>query len=234
MPKHQFTFFLDRAEIQDKEVRFSQSETHHISVVLRIPRSEIIEVVDGRGWYYKVRLGDEIQGRRLGTIVDSYCHEPEPILPVAIALPCLKADRWQLALETGCELGVNRIYLIDFQNAVVSWTTQRKEKAERKAVEILKQCGGSKLTEIYGPYPLSELITKFSPEAIFLADPEGATLETLPPDCLLVIGPEAGLAQPERELLFQIKVKRFSLGPRRLRSEIAAIVALAQAMALKT
>ena len=226
---HRFRFYLDPAEIRGDKVSFSAEESHHLSGVLRLGAGEVVEATDGQGYVFRVRLEKIENDRWRGRIVNRSLEEKRAPLPVSIAMPCLKSERWQIALEAACELGIDSLYPVDFKRAVVKWTPTRLAKARRKAIEILKQSSGSRLTEIKEPSPLDgiEELDKFN--GIWVADPAGNPMAEVPEGALLVVGPEGGLDLEEMAHLDRFGVRLFSLGRRRLRSEIAAVVMLSQA-----
>ncbi len=226
---HRFTFFIDPENITGESVRFSPSESRHIASVLRFTEGDQVTATDGKGRIYTIELGrhdgDVLNGRILHSVID----EERTPLAVAIALPCLKGERWQTALEACCEMGVDTIRPVDYEKAVSKWTKNRLGKARRKAVEILKQCGGSHLTEIAEPTKLPELLNRQQFPQIWVADSSGGELSSVVNGALLVVGPEAEFSAGERDALDQAGVRWFNLGKRRLRSEIAVIAALSQA-----
>ncbi len=178
---------------------------------------------------YRVKLATREKGCWIGEILDKRLVEAAAPLPVSLALPCLRGDRWEIALEIGCELGIREVWLVDFAQSALRWSKSRRERAERKAIEALKQSGGSRLTVIQGPCSLEELIAQADAEEILAADASGDPLPHLRVPVLLIIGPEAGLAEAEIKFLQMKHAGFFSLGSRRLRTEVAATVALVQA-----
>ncbi|RJP81323.1 MAG: RsmE family RNA methyltransferase [Candidatus Zixiibacteriota bacterium] len=224
---HQFRFYLDPAAIEGLEVRFDPGESHHLSGVLRRGTGAEIEATNGLGELFAVRLTGKWGGQWHGEIVERTAAPEAELLPLALALPCLKGDRWELALEAACELGTGEVWLVDYRQAAVAWSPARADRARRKAVEALKQSGGTRLTRILGPCRPADLLQIFPGEQIYLADAEGQPLEGIQTPALLVVGPEAGWSGEEEALFRQAGAKRFSLGSRRLRSEIASIAALA-------
>jgi len=104
-------------------------------------------------------------------------------------------------------------------------------KANRKAREALKQSGGFTLTEVSNATNLTDLLKRDDFTAVYFADAEGGTLETIKPQSLVLIGPEAGFSTSEMDLLHRSAATGFSIGKRRFRSEIAAVMAIAQIQA---
>ncbi len=228
--RHQYLFYLKPTEIQGRVVRFSRSESHHLSEVLRIAAGSVVQATDGLGNLYSVQLTVQAQNCWQASVLGVVRSELQPPLPIYLSLPYLKGDRWELPLEAACEIGVHTIFLTDYLQAANPWNKNRLERARRKAVIALKQTGATYLTEIAGPVTLRDLLPKFAEGQILLADQQGAALKISPEPALLLLGPEAGLHEEEESILSHYALQRFSLGPRRLRSEIAALVALAQLM----
>jgi 16S rRNA (uracil1498-N3)-methyltransferase len=104
------------------------------------------------------------------------------------------------------------------------------------AVEAAEQCGILALPEINPPVRLREALTKwdekrrliFCDEGAATRNPADALRELSPGPVALLIGPEGGFSQSERDdLLGRAYVTPISLGPRVLRADTAAVAALA-------
>ncbi len=227
--KHKFTFYIDPDDILGDNAQFDHSESHHISAVLRISSGEKVTAADGQGNRYEIRLEERVDDCWNGKIINKAIHEPEAPLSLAVSLPCLREDRWQTALEACCEMGVSQVWLVDYDNSLSKWTKTRIEKAHRKAIEILKQSGGSYLTAIEGPTSIYDMILNVNFSEIWVAHPSGKLLSSISKQAALVIGPEGDLSDREQEALIKAGSKLFTLGSRRLRSEIAVVVAISQA-----
>lgn len=234
MNPHRFVFYLEPASIKDDRVQFSREESHHLRAVLRYDVGQVVEATDGEGSVYRIRLEELAGGCWSGCILDRISDEATPPLAIRLALPCLKNDRWLLAFEAACEFGVEEIWPVDFSRVMVRWTNARLVKARRKAIEILKQAGGSHLTKVRDPMTFVELLAKGTFNDLLLADPEGERLLSLSEGALLVVGPEAGLHAEEEMAFGHCGGRLFNLGKRRLRSEIAAVAAVSQAASILT
>lgn len=224
--RHSYRFFVNPAQITENIARFSTAESHHISDVLRLGKNEEISAVDGRGYLYQILLKERKADQWMGEIRSKRKHERKPPISLSLALPCLKSNRWEILAEAACSIGIAEIWLTDFENAAIRWSATRKERVEKKAVEALKQSGGSLLTRIEGPIQCGELLTLPNFSRILCADPEGGTFDNINSGALLLIGPEAGINPGELELIQKEKLIKFNLGTRRLRSEIAGVCAL--------
>jgi 16S rRNA (uracil1498-N3)-methyltransferase len=223
---HRFLFYLNPAEIRGDEVCFDRWESHHLSGVLRHGAGAEIEATDGRGNLYTVRLERKHGGLWHGVVFERISDGSQKALPLALALPCLKGDRWELILEAACELGAAEIWLVDYEQAAAQWLKSRVERARRKAVEALKQSGGHHLTQVMDPCGPEKLVDANSNKYVYLADACGEAQIRMQEPALVVIGPEAGFSNDEEALFRQTGALTFRMGSRRLRSEIAGIAAL--------
>lgn len=231
---HKFIFYLAPHDVGAESACFSRAESHYISDVLRLSVGKSVEAVDGLGSRYILQLQKLDGGRWWGRIVQREITEPGVAVPISLALPCLKLDRWESALEAACELGIETVWLTHYRQAATRWSKARQERAQRKAIEALKQSRGSRLTQIRGPLSLAQLLSSADFVAVWMADPDGEALPPIAAGSLLIIGPAAGLHPEEDAILRANRVRCFSLGKRRLRSEIASVAALAQAARMVT
>ena len=100
-------------------------------------------------------------------------------------------------------------------------------------VEAAEQCGRTALPELAEAVKLPALLAQWPADrALMFADEEGGApmtaLSPAPPAAIL-IGPEGGFSNAEREALLALpQVKRLALGPRILRADTAVVAAIAQ------
>ena len=104
------------------------------------------------------------------------------------------------------------------------------------AIEAAEQCGILRVPEVNAPEKLDRVVEEWDPARALIfcdegsdaTDPLAALGKLRPGPLALLIGPEGGFADPERELLSSKPfVARISLGPRILRADTAAVAALA-------
>lgn len=209
---------------------------------LRLREGDAIEVTDGKGLRRAGRItaadrrGVEIG---LGEIVPA----PEPT-PIDLLAPVGNRDRSLWLVEKGVELGVASIRFVEFGRSRSVSDGGRSdgflEKARRRAVAALKQCGGARLPalEVVSDLPRA-LSSAGSASSRWIADPAGIPIadaaESLETEgrLALLVGPEGGLASAEVEAAIGSGFVAVSMGPSTLRFETAAIVGVAlAAMAL--
>ena len=136
----------------DGRVLLTGPEAHHAKNVLRLNQGDRIVLLDGRGNEYLARsvsiTPNEIefqvlgQGRAL----------PEPVLRLTLGQALLKADRMDLVVQKGTELGLRTLVPIASARSTVRLDKKREsgrlERWNRISRQALKQCRRSQPLEI--------------------------------------------------------------------------------------
>jgi 16S rRNA (uracil1498-N3)-methyltransferase len=203
-------------------VALDGDERHHARV-LRIGEGEEVEVFDGRGATYIARFESADSIHVIGEAANR-----EPRTAIHLAMSIIQLDKFEFVLQKATELGVHSIIpLIADRIEVRAERFRGKEERWRKIVfEATKQSGRSRIPLIESPAKFDEVIARAGSKIVF----DGDTPPTPgPPDnpTTLFIGPEGGWSERELGLARANGAAWQRLGPRRLRSETAAIAALA-------
>jgi 16S rRNA (uracil1498-N3)-methyltransferase len=117
------------------------------------------------------------------------------------------------------------------------------ERMQANVIEAAEQCGILSLATVAEPVTLERYLTGrpatrllvFCDEAADIADPLQALRdgEAISGGVDVLIGPEGGFAEEERDILLrQPRILRLSLGPRVLRADTAGVAALALVQAM--
>ena len=146
----------------------------------------------------------------------------------------LKRARLDYLVQKATEMGVARL-----RPVLTRRTTPERVNLERmraNAIEAAEQCGILRIPELHAPEKLERVIANwdagrplvFCDEASEERCPLSALAHLEPGPLALLIGPEGGFDEAERDLLLAKPfVTRLSLGPRILRADTAAVAALA-------
>jgi len=184
----------------------------------------------------------------------------EPVRPIHLAVGMPANERMDWLVEKATELGVASIQPLHTERSVLRLQAQRALKKvahwQAVAVSACEQCGGNRVPPIHPVQALlpwlQSLDAESCPQAALPPPPDGAesvwraVLSLAPgsqpwsaalaqvrpqtrPLCL-VLGPEGGLAVQEEQAMLAHGFAPVSLGPRVLRSETAALAALAAAL----
>ncbi len=223
---------LPPGSIEEGRARLGPAERHYLRDVLRLAPGAEVEVFDGRGGRYRGRLEEGHGAILLGP------REEAPLPPVEIALlfALAKGEKVDLVVQKATELGAARILPFEAERSVVRLGSEKGEERAgrwgRIAAEAARQCGRSDVPEVSAPAPLAEVLGRLPPATRLLAfHPGGGALPPLEPgtaaSLAAVVGPEGGLAPAEIEACERAGASAAGLGPRVLRAETAAIVAVA-------
>jgi len=220
--------FLD-APPDTGAVRLAAGETHHAGKVLRLRPGDEVLGLDGAGSAWTLRL---VAMERAGPLLEptgEVRREPPPAPRVEVALALPKAGRAEDMVDRLTQLGVGAVLPTWFertQGPDRELSPRRRERLERAAREACKQCGRLWLPELGDPGPLGQRLGG----TCAVLDP-GAGIRLVdwragaPGDVRLVIGPEGGLTDAEREAALAAGATPVSLPGPILRIETAAELA---------
>jgi 16S rRNA (uracil1498-N3)-methyltransferase len=216
---------------------------HHAREVLRLRAGEAVRVFDGRGAEFEAVL--ETVSRRCVEARLSHAVSPRPESPLALsmALSPLRGDRMEHVIQKATELGISAI-----QPVVTARTDaaarpalrgSRQERWDKVASGAAEQCGRAVVPRIEATTTLDEFLARASMgRKVLLLETGGVpSLGSLAPprpgeDVGLLLGPAGGWEKAEVERARAAGFAAAGLGPRVLRSETAAITAVAIAQAL--
>jgi 16S rRNA (uracil1498-N3)-methyltransferase len=228
-------FFVEE-RIGDEAVLRGE-RAHQIANVLRLAPGEVIAIIfDGVEAITVLDsiTPDEVRGhvREKRKVADTELgHE------LTLALPLLRGERSEEVVEAVTQLGVTAIVPFVSERSVVRTLSEKKlERWRRIARESAETARRGRVPTIG---PLADWRTLFERLAKPVIIPwEGEAIrplaEAVPTASgfSLVIGPEGGLGVDEIRLAWEQGATTVTLGPRNLRSETAAIAAVAQAVAI--
>ncbi len=209
-------------------------EAHHLRV-RRVQADDAVTVRDGAGL---------VGGGRLRRRGDAWLVEIEqadtaaPPAPLVLAAGAGDRDRFGWLVEKASELGVTSVVPLETARTAGVATKLRGhhlEKLRRQALEAIKQSGAPWAVRVEEPVELARFLEHDSPGVRWLADAAGE----LPPDTLrnepvaVIVGPEGGLTQDERERVMAAGYHPVTLGAHTLRFETAAVVAVGAVIAAR-
>ena len=201
----------------------------YLADVLRLAPGAAIEVFDGRGGRYAAEIGPGFEWVTLGPREAAPAASVEIALVVALA----KGEKMDLVVQKATELGVARVLPFEAERSVVRLEPEKGEERAarwgRIAAEAARQCGRADVPEVSPPLPLGRALAALPPGTRLLVfHPGGGRLEGGGAASMAaVVGPEGGLTDGEVRACEEAGALRAGLGPRVLRAETAAIVAVA-------
>jgi len=231
-------FYAPPSAIRGSRVLLPEEEAHHARSVLRVQAGDELNVVDGEGGWYRLRVTSlQSSGKLVGSILERRRGVGEPDVRVTVGMGLLKKrDRFETFAEKAVELGVHRI--VPLRTAHAEPDTLRRERVRNVMVAALKQCRRSWLPPLAPPQSLGTLLGKMEADHRFLCHGPSARNRLRSAlrkrdgarSTLVLVGPEGGFHEREVEQALESGCVAVSLGPRRLRAETAGIVAVTAAV----
>lgn len=228
-------FFVD--QIRNGKAEITGENAHHLTRVLRVEAGQKFEISDNRrAWLASIETARK-DLVRFGIIEEI---APGPEFPqITLYLALIKFDRFEWAVEKATELGVARIVPFEAnrtEQGLPMGAHKRVERWRRIAREASEQSRRLREPEIAAPGRLAEAVRDSSTHRVWLDEEPGAPLlmSAFSPrhgdSAALLIGPEGGWTDAERQQFAAEGWVRASLGPSILRSETAACASLAVLM----
>lgn len=228
--------YLPTTLVSGTEVELDARGVGHLVRVLRLRVGDAVTLFNGDGNDYVAELieTDKTQARcRIHTACACATESP---LTIELAQGISRGERMDYTIQKAVELGVQRIVPLATERSQVKLSGERKERRRHHWQGVIlhacEQSGRSHIPDLLPVQKLDQWLSSRKPDghALFL-DPEGNVgVNDLgePVDALsLLVGPEGGLSPAERTLAVQAGFLRLRLGPRILRTETAAVTAIA-------
>jgi 16S rRNA (uracil1498-N3)-methyltransferase len=235
---HRESYFWPKPP-EDGLLTITGSEARHISRVMRHEAGAVIGVVDGAGAEHEVELTAVRAERVVGRVLSDTRCAREPKHQVAIAQAVLKGDHLAQVCAQATELGVSRIIPFVSARTVGRLSPARLERLLAVSLAALKSSTRTVLPMIDEPVQFDKLLKldgEFDQVLAAYEDDTGPGLDTVlrrdVRSVLVVVGPEGGFEPPEISALKSAGAVTFSLGPRRLRAETAAVAVAAMTLGL--
>jgi 16S rRNA (uracil1498-N3)-methyltransferase len=220
-------------------VRLERDQTNYLVNVLRMKPGAPVLVFNGRDGEWRAELAQA--GKKSFALgVAERTREQTPAGDLHYLFAPLKHARLDYMVQKAVELGASRL------QPVLTRHTQSERinlaRMRANAIEAAEQCGVLSIPDVAEPIKLDALIRGWVPERLLVFCDEDADVTdpiaalSLGRDLLIVgarpvtllVGPEGGFAEEERDALASLpNIVRLSLGPRILRADTAAVAALA-------
>lgn len=223
-------------------LQLPRDAAHHVARVLRMQAGDALLLFDGKGHqHHAVILA--IKGVEVCvSIGDAQTDVAESPLAITLVQGISRGERMDWALQKATELGVTHIIPVLTHRSVVkldaAQALKKQEHWQGIVVSACEQSGRSVVPVVELPRTLARYVEQPAPEALRLVlDPLAEhSLHSLPETLNhieLLIGPEGGLSDEEIALAKQHGFAAVRLGPRVLRTETAAVAALAALQTLR-
>ena len=237
-------FFVDPGCIREGRAIVDGAVARQASQVLRLRAGESIALMDGSGRECLVQLSSVSPSRLEGGVVSETFLSGEPGVSVTLYQGTLKAEKLEMVLQKGTELGVSTFVPVVCRRSVSRAAGGRSDARLRRWQSIVReaaeQSGRTLIPVVDAPVLLKEALESARGVTLIawereqetglrealLARLDKARVEGLS----LLVGPEGGFEPAEVELAIKWGAIPVSLGRRTLRSETAGLAMTAAVM----
>ncbi len=202
---------------------------HHLGQVLRARSGESVRLFDGRGRECDARLVAVRRGEIALEAAPAEAGGREPPVRVEAAFALPKGTRAEWLFEHGTEVGVRVFRPL--------WTERsrlgdRVERWRRIVAAAAGQCDRAFVPEVREPVRLEELFGESGlPELRYLAARDAPAMPAVAADALVLVGPEGGWSEREREVAREAGCVAGSVSALTLRTETAVVAAVLRLLA---
>jgi 16S rRNA (uracil1498-N3)-methyltransferase len=225
-------------------VTLPSGPAQHLVRVLRLGEGDALRAFDGTGGEYEAVIEAVRRNEVTVRIGAHHAIERESPLNITLLQGIARGEKMDLVLQKATELGVNRIVPVTSLRSNVRLTREtaaaKREHWQGVVASACGQCGRNRLPQVVEPVDMAGAVQYAAQglKLVLVPDEEARDLRTLlaqaaakdatalPPITLLV-GPEGGFDPSELRVARLAGFTPCVLGPRILRTETAALVALA-------
>lgn len=232
----------------DKIPVISGEDVHHIRDVLRMQLGDELELLDGKGKAYQVKIAEYKKTTIICQILSTKNIEDPTKVKITLAQCLPKADKMKLIIQKSTELGIWSIVPVTSERTIVK--SEKKERWQTIAKEAAQQCRLTYVPNVTEVKSFKEILSeakdyslaiipweneqKICLKSLISPSPDSPSQISRPclpagrfPDILILIGPEGGFSTKEIEEAKNAGFIPVTLGPRILRTETAGLAMLA-------
>ncbi|WP_239617433.1 16S rRNA (uracil(1498)-N(3))-methyltransferase [Cohnella mopanensis] len=244
-------YFVPAAQLEDKSVALVGDDARHVAAVMRSKPGDCFIACDGNGRDVLAKIVSVDKEKVHAEIVEELTSNAEMSWKVTVAQSLPKGDKLEIVIQKGTEAGAIAFQPFLSQRTVVQYDDRKEakriERWRKIAKEAAEQSHRSVVPDIHAVRSWKALLQQFEQYdlVLFCYEEEGRSgnglrdllasfktseltaKATSAPRIMVVIGPEGGFTPQEAEAATASGAKWIGLGRRILRTETAALFALA-------
>ncbi|MGB7294942.1 MAG: 16S rRNA (uracil(1498)-N(3))-methyltransferase [Candidatus Aminicenantales bacterium] len=235
-------FLVKQENLHLPYARLDGEEHHHLSRVLRVRAGEQVWLMDEKGSSFRAKI-TEVGRHETRLLVLEREERAAAKIRLVLGQALIKSRNMDLIIQKATELGVQAVVPVEASRSVPGLKERSEGKIERWrkiARESAKQSRRTDLPSIHPPQSLSVFLESREESNKYILCEDGGVLfrqilaeaaagPAFPgmPEVVLLVGPEGGWSREEEQRAREHGFIAISLGARILRSETAALAALA-------
>lgn len=240
-------FYCTEQILADHTFELPENIRHHATHVLRLKQGDAITLFDGNGGEFLAYILQVSKSSATVKTKKNIAIECESPLNIELIQAICANEKMDWIIQKAVELGADRIQPISTNRSIVRLSNERALKRllhwQQIAVAACEQCGRNRIPEVLPVASLTEWIDRkktqqASQDTCFMLSPtaEKQLKDFSKPGSgqllTILIGPEGGLTKEEEAIASLAGFVPLYLGKRILRTETAALAAIAAIQAL--
>ena len=219
------------------EIELPEAAATHLARVLRLQVGDACMLFNGDGMDYPARIVTAGKRSLRARVGDPVAAAHESPLRIVLLQGIARGEKMDLILQKATELGVTQVRPLSSQRSEVKLDAERAARRvahwQQVVVAACEQSGRARVPEVLAPATLAAALEALPADGVrLILDPNGAlafaTLGALVEHAVvLAVGPEGGWSPLDRQQLLAAGFQGLRMGPRILRTETAALAAIA-------
>lgn len=217
-----------------EQIELDEKAAHHAAVVLRMQSGDPLRLFNGDGLEYQCVISELSKKLVRVSILDHEKINNESPLMIHLGQVISRGDKMDFTIQKAVELGVNQITPLFSKRCGLQLSGKRLEKKhehwQQVAISACEQSGRVRIPIVHQPIALKDWLNTDLCVHRLMLHPHVNSRFVVAQDIdalALLVGCEGGFSEEEVVLADQHGFNGMKLGPRILRTETAALTALA-------
>ncbi|MEO8308993.1 MAG: 16S rRNA (uracil(1498)-N(3))-methyltransferase [Pseudomonadota bacterium] len=238
--------FIDGELIAGATLPLPRGAAQHIARVLRLQPGDELRLFNGHGGEYAARVGLIARDGVSVLVGARHAIDRESPLQITLLQGIARGEKMDLILQKSTELGVTAIRPLMSLRSNVRIKGDNEESKHEHWLGVIRsaceQSGRNRLPQLLPALRVADAIVSLDQPLRLLLEPDASATglrelampvaSTAPGGIVLMVGPEGGFDATEIEAAHAAGFRSCRMGPRVLRTETAALAALAALQAL--
>lgn len=215
-------------------LQLDEKASHHLARVLRAVVGDKVVLFNGEGGEHHAVIRQINKKNVVAEILKFVDRNVESPVKIILAQGIARGEKMDFVIQKAVEMGVSEIVPVITERCNVRLDQEREQKRMQHwhavVISACEQSGRNHLPVMHAPVELEEWLEKTKAEIKFVLSPHATQkLQDVKraSTIAVVIGPEGGLSDAEIQAAQKMGFAALNLGPRILRTETAALAALA-------
>lgn len=215
-------------------LQLDEKSSHHLARVLRASVGDEITLFNGEGGEYLAVIRQINKKNITAELLTFNERDVESPVKIILAQGIARGEKMDFVIQKAVEMGVSEIVPVITERCNVRLDHEREQKRlqhwQAVVISACEQSGRNTLPVLHAPVDLEKWMQEVNAELKFVLSPHAAKklqdVKRASP-VAIVVGPEGGLSDSEVAAAQKMGFAALKLGPRILRTETAALAALA-------